>query len=540
VAVPSGYTDPTPGNNSSSDTDTVQYDPSALSKTLADTNQTFTTGTNAAIGEILIYQVSLTIPPGTFTSAQLVDTMGHGLAFVACESITASNPGLTTSIGTFILVCANPTLPLPASGSPADEDNGRPVTYNFGTLTNSSGSDQTLTIRYRAVVLDIDDNQANINLQNSAAFSALNSGSPVNLGPASSPAVTLLEPELAIQKTTDNNFIANGTQVTFTLTITHAPASQTDAFNVIVLDGLPTGLDFVGAAPVCTAGFVDCSYDLGTRTVRAEWSSFTLLPAGNNLQVTFTVQGNASLPAGSLTNVATVEWSSLPGDVSAPQSSYNTYSTERFYDPTDPAGLNNYGDDDSLVLNPLGGGDGAGGQALIPVTGFAPGRVTNLSGLPVTAYNTSTNLTLDIPKLKLKMPIVGVPLSHGSWDVNWLLNQAGWLNRTAFPGFTGNSVLTAHVTLSNGDPGLFGKLYNLSPGDKIFVHAFGQLYIYEVRSMQTVEPNDITIFRHEEKAWLTLVTCDNYDETLGAYLNRTVVRAVLIQTQADLAYYPGR
>jgi LPXTG-site transpeptidase (sortase) family protein len=170
---------------------------------------------------------------------------------------------------------------------------------------------------------------------------------------------------------------------------------------------------------------------------------------------------------------------------------------------------------------------------LIPITGFAPGKVTDLSGRPAAAYDASNNLTLDIPKLDLKMPIVGVALNHGTWDVTWLLNRAGWLEQTAFPTFSGNSVVTGHVTLSNGDPGPFAKLSILSPGDDVFVHAFGQLYVYQVRTIKTVKPNDITIFRHEDKSWLSLVTCGNYDDTLGVYLNRVVVRAELVQTMAD-------
>ena len=109
------------------------------------------------------------------------------------------------------------------------------------------------------------------------------------------------------------------------------------------------------------------------------------------------------------------------------------------------------------------------GAVLIPITGFAPGKVTDLSGMPKTTYDASAGLTLDIPKLNLKMPIVGVALSHGTWDVNWLLDRAGWLEQTAFPTFTGNSVVTGHVTLSNGDPGPFARLSTLAPGDLVFV-----------------------------------------------------------------------
>jgi sortase (surface protein transpeptidase) len=55
------------------------------------------------------------------------------------------------------------------------------------------------------------------------------------------------------------------------------------------------------------------------------------------------------------------------------------------------------------------------------------------------------------------------------------------------------------LILSNGDPGPLARSSTLSPGDEIFVHAFGQPYIYESRSIKTVKSNDITIFQHGEK-----------------------------------------
>jgi LPXTG-site transpeptidase (sortase) family protein len=188
-----------------------------------------------------------------------------------------------------------------------------------------------------------------------------------------------------------------------------------------------------------------------------------------------------------------------------------------------------------------GGGGGAGGgnaavtssAGQIPVTGFAPGRITDLSSLPVTSYHATNGVTLEVPVLKLKLPVVGVPMKDKSWDVNWLLNQAGWLEGTAFPGYSGNSVLTSHVTLSYGQAGPFANLHKLKAGDKIFVHAFGDLYIYEVKSVKKLAATDASILKHEDKSWLTLVTCADYNEKAGTYLKRLVVKAVLISTQPD-------
>jgi LPXTG-site transpeptidase (sortase) family protein len=92
-------------------------------------------------------------------------------------------------------------------------------------------------------------------------------------------------------------------------------------------------------------------------------------------------------------------------------------------------------------------------------------------------------------------------------------------------------VLTSHVYLATGLPGPFVNLSKLKYDDQIIVHAYGQKYVFAVRSNTVVMPNDASVFRHEEKSWLTLVTCKEYDEKTGTYRKRVVVRAVLVSVK---------
>jgi LPXTG-site transpeptidase (sortase) family protein len=244
-----------------------------------------------------------------------------------------------------------------------------------------------------------------------------------------------------------------------------------------------------------------------------------------------------------VTNVANTEWTSLPGIKTTPQSFStppNPFATERHYDPVHS--LNFYHSSASLTLTPLGGNDGGGGRSarnknssgaggfLIPVTGFAPNTVTELNAASRPVYN-STDFTIEIPTIKVKTPIVGVQLKNGVWDISWLLDQVGWLNGTAYPTWTGNSVLMGHVVNSVGQPGVFSNLKNLNTGEYIFVYNLGYRYTYKVVSNQNVQPDDITVLKHEDKAYLTLITCDTYDEKTGTYLNRVAVRAVLVDVR---------
>jgi sortase (surface protein transpeptidase) len=43
-----------------------------------------------------------------------------------------------------------------------------------------------------------------------------------------------------------------------------------------------------------------------------------------------------------------------------------------------------------------------------------------------------------------------------------------------------------------------------------------------------VHPRDYRIMKREEKPYLTLITCDTYDEKTGTYLRRVVARAELV------------
>jgi LPXTG-site transpeptidase (sortase) family protein len=122
-------------------------------------------------------------------------------------------------------------------------------------------------------------------------------------------------------------------------------------------------------------------------------------------------------------------------------------------------------------------------------------------------------------------------LKNGGWDVAWLQDQAGWLNGTAYPTWKGNSVITAHVVNADGKSGLFARLKYLNRGEYIYLYSDGYRYTYQVKSNEFVQPNDINVLKHEDKSYLTLITCDSYDERSEAYLKRVVVRAQLVDVR---------
>lgn len=230
-------------------------------------------------------------------------------------------------------------------------------------------------------------------------------------------------------------------------------------------------------------------------------------PDTNSIMTPNTRQAPASTPISTLESISTVF---IP-DTGQTQIPPNTVIPDKFQ-----------------IDIPIKGGDGLIG--LLPTTGFPPGLRTRIK------INKSPNSdlitpTLVIPSLEINIPILGIELRNGTWDVSWLWDQAGWLEETAYPTRNGNSVLTAHVVTADGKNGPFAHLKTLTVDDYVFIYNSGFRYIYKVDSINYVKPDNLSVFSHEDDSWLTLITCDSYDEEKGVYLLRVVVRTRLVEVQ---------
>ena len=250
--------DPTPGNNTDTDTDNLVTLPNAdITKTLIATNQAHTITPAVAIGEILTYQVDLTIPQGTAGSATLTDVLDLGLAYVGCTDPTVVSGVVTTTLpGGLGDICAPPPGspaigPVPI-GSTADADQGRSVTFALGSLTNPGPANAVLRLSYRAVVLDNPENVRSVNLNNQATW-RWNGGVLTE----SAADVTIVEPTLALEKTAAPRSVPPGGVVTFTITVTHpAPPSDSPAFDLELTDNVPLGMTYVPGWSLATGGGV--------------------------------------------------------------------------------------------------------------------------------------------------------------------------------------------------------------------------------------------------------------------------------------------
>ena len=169
----------------------------------------------------------------------------------------------------------------------------------------------------------------------------------------------------------------------------------------------------------------------------------------------------------------------------------------------------------------------------LPRTGFTPGVVTALPDQPAAKLYAPSELTLRIPKMNQTLSIVGIPKSGKNWDVTWLdPHQAGYLEESAYPTWDGNSVITAHVWDAYNNPGPFAGLKDLVYGDRFTIEAYGMTYTYEVRESERVLATAVDrVLTPKTGSWITLLTCEQYNETTDKYAYRRMVRAVLIETK---------
>lgn len=516
-----------------------------FTKTLVATSESFTTGSSVAVGEILTYEILVNLPIGTpLNNVIVTDLMDKGLAFVDCLLVEVAGVDQTPT------VCASPAQPVvSAITNPGDlptnpANPGRQVVFTIGNI-GAQPAPAIVRIRYRAIVLDVIEVQSGVSLNNSVTWS-FTGGSFTT----SAPNIIVIEPELDIDKSSvPNTGVPIGTPIQFTLTINHSALSLTDAYDVVVTDILPPELEYIpcsvtymGLAPTTPVTPAYCPG--ATSNLIFQWDVF---PLGSTSTITF----NARLVSTPAANTANVAWTSLPIDpqpngLPVQLSAHNSRSTERWFDPLD--NVNVYGRSRRVRINDSNTGEPAQDSIdlperlpeRLPATGFAPDVTTNVPAQPAGLAYRATDIWLEIPRLGLNLPIVGVPLSDQDWNLTWLWNEAGWLEGTAFPSWSGNSVLTGHVTLPNGQEGPFAELGNLKWGDRVIVHAYGVAFEYVVRENRTVSPLNTSVLAHEDDPWLTLITCKTFNESTGEYSNRVAIRAVLVGVEEQNQSVGGR
>jgi LPXTG-site transpeptidase (sortase) family protein len=300
----------------------------------------------------------------------------------------------------------------------------------------------------------------------------------------------------------------------------------------INISSLPAeGLEFSDAIPAHTA-YVQDSLQLppGENVVVISTSPILRLqgidvPALSEITFSFQVKLNNSIPAGvsSITNQGLVFYDSNGDGINDRYQKTDGDPEVPGEQPTIITLINEPDSPPDIPIQPTPG------VPPLPTTGFPPGTITPNKGWIRTPYSNHYQMRLRIVKTNIDIPILAVPLINGQWNTQWLSNQVGYLEGTTFPTWKGNSIITAHLYLSNGEPGPFIDLDKLQFGDLITIEAWNQSYIYSVRSKGVVPASYRLSFEKEPYSWVTLVTCTGFNERSNQFDSRILVKAVLIK-----------
>ena len=120
---------------------------------------------------------------------------------------------------------------------------------------------------------------------------------------------------------------------------------------------------------------------------------------------------------------------------------------------------------------------------------------TQNSGISLPTTQVGGLTRISIPKINLDAVIL-----EGTSHKSLTLGPAH-LRDSALPGDPGNSVLAAHRDT------FFRHIYELKPGDDIFVERNGQHYHYVVTGKRVVQPADLSVLDTTSESRLTLITC---------------------------------
>lgn len=361
-----------PNDYHATSTAVVTIDGTSITKTLDRTSidDSATTANNvrsqAVIGEVATYTVTLDFNEATIPNATLTDNLQQGLAFIGVTGTTVNGVTLDAAVD-----LTDPTV----------SNNGRTVVWDLQTIVDAAhgtpDTDGRITITYEAVVTNAAANVEGVLRRNTATFqwddNPTTAPNPREVVAASAD-VAIIEPEIVVTKSValdtdqDSNYDDGttgdaGDGIQYTITLTNRRG--VDAFDMDFSDDMPLAGGGLSAIlnPVltvtdnATTGSVSASdfelvgdNDSGWTVRMVAGRDIDMLgsqvdSSGNPRVITLTITGSigdAVAPNQAINNVATATWTSQNGTFIGP-SPYTADDTERTgIDGAGADNLNNY------------------------------------------------------------------------------------------------------------------------------------------------------------------------------------------------------
>jgi uncharacterized repeat protein (TIGR01451 family)/fimbrial isopeptide formation D2 family protein len=295
-----------------------------VTKTMVGTSEASSTGTNVAIGEVITYAVTATIPAGNTNNLSIVDTLPVGMSFVAGSATLTPVFGvaLNSSVnpGSVNAAASGVAVSLPNSAVVLGSSGANPtLTVAIGTVINSDddANAESYTLTYKAVVENVAGNIAGKALTNAGTVSYNNLlNQPVTLTGVST-TVTVIEPALTIAKTSNvGSMLTTGGTVRYTLTVTNptGAGNRATGFDAQIRDTLPT--PFTSYSVVSVDGSTGASPVTGITSVGSGLLiayNVDVFPVGGILTIVIDAVAPSAINGSTINNTATLSFTSLPG-----------------------------------------------------------------------------------------------------------------------------------------------------------------------------------------------------------------------------------
>ncbi len=272
--------------------------PPLLDKSIIDTSVDDTgdaqhdpTQEDVNIGEVITYQLVITLPEIPMDDVTLTDTLDTGLEFISADIVAVG------SEITGVTITDEPTVLGVA---------GQVLTFSFGALNNAysdgviDANDQ-IVIEVDARVLDLPTVNDGDELDNAASLVVTPEGEPALPPIEDEVTVDVVEPSVDIVKSVSDPEPMQGDTITYTVVVSNDPAATSAALNLVVRDPLPSQLSLVS---VSTAG-AGASVTSGTGETLVV--AIPVLQPGETVTITYDVfVGYATPVFQDVINVATV------------------------------------------------------------------------------------------------------------------------------------------------------------------------------------------------------------------------------------------
>lgn len=203
-------------------------------------------------------------------------------------------------------------------------------------ITNPVPAGQDVVVTLTAIVANSAGNNAGVTFDNAASYTYDGLVTPLDsLGAGS---LLIVEPLVALTKTGDLASVTAGDVITYTVSLTAAAdPNNSDAFDLVLTDTLPAGLEYVAAS--ATVGGVATEPNVTGDPQLLTWPAMDMVE-GASVDVVYQVLVRDTVAAGdTLTNNAEAVWTSITG----------ADANERDGSDTDTGGVNDYYATDSAT-----------------------------------------------------------------------------------------------------------------------------------------------------------------------------------------------